>query len=102
MSFDWAAGAEKARTMLAQGASNEDILGWARREGASMMESVKLMRQIKAATLQEAQEIVHESSTWADEKESWEQLQNVFAEALKQLAQETGGQVIEYEEEDEE
>lgn len=55
-----------------------------------MMESVKLIRQLKGISLREAQDVVHCSETWADCKESHEQLQETSVEALRQLARETG------------
>ncbi|HET9225983.1 MAG TPA: hypothetical protein VFR31_04910 [Thermoanaerobaculia bacterium] len=89
MSGTFASYIEKARQLQTAGASDEELLRILRQEGASMMESVKLMRELKSVSLREAQDIVHLSDTWADHKESHEQLQETFAEALRKLANET-------------
>lgn len=89
MSYTFALYLEKARQLQATGASDEEVLWNLRQEGASMMESVKLMRELKGVPLKEAQDIVHFSDTWADCKEGHEQLQEDFAEALRQLNRET-------------
>lgn len=54
-----------------------------------MMESVKLMRQLKQLSLREAQDLIHFSDAWSDCRESHEELQDTFAESLRQLARET-------------
>lgn len=89
MSYDFASCLKRARQLQATGASDEELLRFLRMEGASMMESVKLIRQIKVTSLREAQDIVHFSDTWEDCRESHERLQETFTEALNKLAQET-------------
>ena len=89
MPFDFTSCLEKARQLQKEGASDEDLLRFVRLEEASMMDSVKLMRQLKGIPLREAQDIIHFSETWADHRESHEQLQKTFAEAFRQLARET-------------
>jgi hypothetical protein len=77
--------------LYAAGGSDEDILKFLRGEQASMMDSVVLIRKIKNIPLKDAQRIVHQSATWADEKESHEHLQDVFLTSLEEL---TGGKEI--------
>jgi hypothetical protein len=77
--------------MKQQGSPDEELLRVFREQGASMMESVKLIRQLKAASLGEAQDIVHFSATWADRKEDQERLAGDFSEALEWLGQEDHG-----------
>jgi ribosomal protein L7/L12 len=80
---------EKARQLMDQGASDEELLSFFRQSSASMMESVKLIRQLKMISLKEAQDLVARSDTWMDNRESHEQLQESFARALRQLGQES-------------
>ncbi len=85
MPFDFAKCLDDGRHLQAQRASDDALLQFFRREGASMFESVRLIQQLKAITLSEAQALVHFSTTWADQREGHEQLQDTFAEALLQL-----------------
>lgn len=85
MSFEFAKCLDKGRQLQAQGAFDEGLLQLLRQQGASMFESVKLMRQLKPISLREAQDLVHFSTTWTDHKESHEQLQDAFVEGLRQL-----------------
>jgi predicted ATPase with chaperone activity len=89
MPFEFDKCLERGRKMRAQGVSEEDLLQFFRQEGASMLESARLIRQLKSISLREAQDLIHFSKTWADLKESHENLQEVFAEALQQLSRET-------------
>jgi len=87
MAFDFSSCLAKGQQHRDEGASNEDLLRLFRQEEASMMDSVKLIRQLNAVSLKRAQEIVHFSETWADQRESQEHLQDLLAEALKKLGQ---------------
>lgn len=84
MSADFESYLEKARHLL--GACDEEILRFFRQEGASMVDSVQLMRIIKNISLGEAQKLVHLSETWADQRESHERLNELFWETLESLA----------------
>src|SRR5436853_5739478 len=86
VSFDFEKCLDRGRQLKAQEGSEENLLQFFRQEGASMFESVKLIKQLKSISLREAQDLVHSSTTWADQKESHELLQEDFAEALRQLS----------------
>jgi hypothetical protein len=76
----------RGREMTADGARDVDLLQYFRNQGASMMESVKLMQQVKQTSLKEAQDTVHYSEVWSDEKASHDASQNALIEAAKELA----------------
>ena len=86
MPFNFDECLDRGRQLEAQEGSAEGLLQFFRQEGASMSESVNLIRQLKAISLREAQDLVHFSATWADQKENHEQLQEAFTEALQQLS----------------
>jgi hypothetical protein len=74
MSIDLNRLSRSGKELLAQGVSDEDLLEFLRREGASMFESVKLIIAVKNTSLKQAQYLVHLSATWSDHKESHERL----------------------------
>jgi hypothetical protein len=76
---------KKGLEMKAAGCSDEDLLQFLRGERASMMDSVLLIRRINNIPLREAQEIVHQSATWSDEKERHDRLQEVLLDSLQRL-----------------
>jgi hypothetical protein len=86
--FDFNLCLEGGRQMQAEGTHIEDLLRLFRRQGASMLDSVKLMRELKAVSRKEAQDLVLFSETWDDQKENHERLQEAFAEALLHLQKE--------------
>jgi hypothetical protein len=71
----------RGREMTANGTRDVDLLQYFRDQGASMMESVKLMQQVKQTSLKAAQDTVHYSEVWSDEKESHDASQDALIEA---------------------
>lgn len=63
MSIDLDRLSRSGKKLLVQGVSDEDLSGFLRREGASMLESVKLIIEIKNTSLKHAQDLVHLSAT---------------------------------------
>jgi hypothetical protein len=54
------------RARLNSGISIEDILAELRKEGFSVIESIKAVVSLQDVTLQEAKKLVHLSETWKD------------------------------------
>jgi hypothetical protein len=74
---------ELARTLRSQGSSVEDVLSRLRGAGATIIESIKVVRQVEHVRLGDAKEIVHVSDTWADVREANDELHRLALEALR-------------------
>lgn len=85
MAFDFAVCLVSARQLLVQQPSDDSLLQFLRGQGATMLDSVKLMRELRSLPLGEAQDIVHNSTVWADHYESHQRLQEDFAKALLEI-----------------
>lgn len=55
-----------ARRMEAEGRGTEEVLEAFRARSASIVESMKVMRELKGISLGEAKDLVHYSETWRD------------------------------------
>jgi hypothetical protein len=86
MDFNLQSCLERGTRLLAQGATDEEVLNALRGDGASMKDSVLLIHRIKGISLGEAQQLVHCSHVWADQRENQERLNEVFRQALEELA----------------
>jgi ribosomal protein L7/L12 len=64
----------KARQMRAMGRDDEAILSFLREGGCSILESIKIIRELKGGSLAEAKRVVHLSQTWADARQAYDQL----------------------------
>lgn len=78
----------KGKERVQYGSSDEELLQFLRQEGASRMQSTKLIKELRGLSLREAQVLLHESETWADDKDSHDELQDVLAQAMLELKQE--------------
>lgn len=65
-----------------EGCSLEEVLASLRSAGATMVDSLKVVREVEGVRLGRAKEIVDSSATWADMRESNERLRSVAEQAL--------------------
>jgi ribosomal protein L7/L12 len=80
-----------AQTMKGQGAETETILSRLRASGATIIESLKVIRQIENINLTEAKRIVDSSATWADKRDGNERIRRMLIKALdEECAQQNG------------
>jgi len=82
---------EVAQAMKVQGAETETILARLRASGATIFDSLKVIRQIENINLAEAKRIVDDSATWADRREGNERLRRGLIEALDELSVQQNG-----------
>jgi len=73
---------ELAQTMKGQGAETEAILARLRASGATIIDSLKVTRQIENVNLTEAKRIVDNSATWADKREGNKRIRRMLIRAL--------------------
>ena len=85
MAFDYTACLARARQLLAQQPLNDALLQFFRDQGASMLDVREADPGAPATSLTKAQDIVHNSSVWADHYDSHQRLQEDFAIALLEL-----------------
>jgi len=67
-----------------EGCSMEDVLSSLRSAGATMVDSLKVVREVEGIRLGRAKELVDSSATWADMHESNERLRSVAQQALEE------------------
>jgi hypothetical protein len=82
---------ERLRISVAGGASQDDVIAQMRREGLSIIPSIKLLIQFFNLPPNEAKVAVHYSQTWSDCSETNDALHESAFQAAKQL----GFEVIE-------
>ncbi|MDY7096367.1 MAG: hypothetical protein SX243_25610 [Acidobacteriota bacterium] len=66
-----------------EGCSLEEVLASLRSAGATMVDSLKVVREVEGVRLGQAKEIVDSSATWADMRESNERLRSLVVKALE-------------------
>lgn len=66
-----------------EGCSLEEVLASLRSAGATMVESLKVVREVEGVRLGRAKEIIDSSATWADMRESNERIRSLAVEALE-------------------
>jgi ribosomal protein L7/L12 len=64
------------------GLSTDAMLARLRQEGADIVESLKVLREVEGISLGQAKIIVDESAAWADRRSANEQLRDVAEKAL--------------------
>ena len=62
----------------------DQALAELRAEGFSPVDAIKITRVVRRVTLAEAKRIVHESSAWADARDSFDDLHEVAVAAVEQ------------------
>lgn len=62
----------------------EEVLASLRSAGGTMVDSLKIVREVEGVRLGRAKEIVDSSATWADMRESNERLRSVAEQALEE------------------
>jgi ribosomal protein L7/L12 len=73
-----------ARDMKEQGIEREKILARLRASGATIIDSLKVIRQIESVSLTEAKNIVDSSETWADKRAANERVRRALIQALEE------------------
>jgi ribosomal protein L7/L12 len=76
--------AAEATRLRQEGKDIEDVLRVLRDNGATIMDSVKVIRQVESVHLGTAKEIVDASVTWADHYSSNDELRRVAIEAMEE------------------
>ena len=79
---------ELARAQRSSGKELEDVLSGLRGRGASIIDCLKIVREVEQVDLGRAKLIVDESRTWADAGESNRQLRAQVARTLKRKPRE--------------
>jgi len=73
---------EHARVMRSSGESLESVLAYLRAEGQSIIDSIKIVREVENIPLGEAKIVVDSSATWADFRDSNATLRQAAFESL--------------------
>ena len=73
---------EECRRRVSQGASREDLILYLRHEGSTIVESMKVLKQIYNLSLGEAKEHVTAHPAWAKEVRSADILHEELQDAL--------------------
>lgn len=73
---------ELASGMRREGRSIEEVLASLRSAGATIVDCLKVVREVEGVRLGRAKEIVDSSATWADVRTSNEELRSVAEQAL--------------------
>jgi CRISPR/Cas system type I-B associated protein Csh2 (Cas7 group RAMP superfamily) len=76
---------DACRELAANGAPDEEILGNARSEGASLLESIRLYREVRDVPLDVAKEKVHLSKTWADQRKAYDRFHDVVERVAREV-----------------
>jgi ribosomal protein L7/L12 len=64
----------------------DHVLAQLRADGFSPVDAIKITRVVRQVSLADAKRIVHESSAWADVRESFEKLQESALAAVQERA----------------
>jgi hypothetical protein len=62
----------------------DHVLAQLRADGFSPVEAIKITRVVRQVSLADAKRIVHESSAWADARDSFEDLHDVALAAIEE------------------
>jgi len=84
-SWEWRKYLKESRRMYDSGCSAEDILVFLRHQGATKVESIRLLIELAKLSNEEAKLAVHWSDTWRDTRETDEELHASVEEAVRQL-----------------
>ncbi len=84
-SSEWRKYLEESRRMYDSGSSTDDILAFLRQQGATKVESIRLLIELAGLTNEEAKLAVHWSDAWRDTREADEELHATVEEAAKHL-----------------
>ena len=85
MDYDFYRCLEEGRRLKHEGLQTEEILRCFRANGASIIDSMKLLTKLERVDLGEAKRIVHLSETWADYRVGAEELHARAEEAAREL-----------------
>jgi len=67
-----------ARRIVSNSEGDERLLAYLRENGATKIDSIKIIQNAKSLSLKDADELVHYSSVWADRRESDESALDTF------------------------
>jgi hypothetical protein len=84
---------EIARTRLAAGAGDDEVLGLLRQRGLGKRDCVLVIRAATGMTINEARQLVHDSPVWADHREADERIEEALWRALFIMCVLDGGQI---------
>ena len=90
MDFNYDQRLHEARTLAAQGAEIEKLLRFFRENGATPIDSIKMLRDVKGLSLADAKQTLHYSITWADLRGESERLHEALETSLEGLARDPG------------
>jgi hypothetical protein len=76
---------ERIRIRVAEGASQVEVIEEMRREGLSIIPSIKLIRQFFGLSANDAKIAVHYSETWSDCRKANDALHDAAFQAAKEL-----------------
>lgn len=88
MAYDFDRCLREGQGLKGKGLPMEEILRFFRADGASIIESMKLLTRLENIGLGEAKRIVHFSETWADFRAGSEELHERAEKAAKELEEE--------------
>ena len=74
---------ESSTKLRQEGLSLEKMLASLKAEGASIVDSLKVVRAVEGVELGKAKEIIDKSETWADLREVNDHLRSVAAQSLQ-------------------
>jgi hypothetical protein len=72
--------------MQARGAPSEEILAYLRSNGASILESMRILKNVLGLSLAEAKQIVHFSETWSDMRDEHDRIHDVLEDVVKAIS----------------
>ena len=76
----------RAREMHAHGAPNEEILRYLRANGASILESMRVFKNVLGLSLGEAKQTVHFSDTRSDMRDEHNRMHDVLNDVVETLS----------------
>ena len=78
----------QAHRLLDQGEDLQDVLGYLRANGCTIVESIKATMRLTGTSLAEAKQTVHTSRAWSDRREAHDAFHAVLVEHLEAIAPE--------------
>ncbi|HSS77204.1 MAG TPA: hypothetical protein VLV54_10715 [Thermoanaerobaculia bacterium] len=76
---------DEGRRLIGEGISTEDMLQFFRSNGATLSDSIRLVKLAKGVDLAEAKRIVHFSDTWKDFREDSEKLHDLAERVAREF-----------------
>lgn len=73
---------EGARRIVSNAEGDVRLLAYLRENGATKIDSIKIVQTVKSLSLKDADDLVHYSSVWADRRESDEAALDAFLDSV--------------------